>query len=603
MSQPDFTDTRPQPRDDEADIDVMLLLEGTYPYVSGGVSSWVHQIVSGFPHLRFHLVFLGSREDDYGKARYQMPANVVGLTHHYLFSEAVLPAAREERGDARTAELVEQLHALIREGKDRASRAEVLRASLEAMQDKLDLHYFLHSHQSWAYLTEQYQLRCTDPSFVDYFWTVRTMHTPIWTLATLARTLPRARVYHTVSTGYAGYLGAVLARLYDKPLILSEHGIYTKERRIDLFSANWISDNTPMLERTAGDAGYFRQLWIRLFESLGRMCYDAADPVIALYETNRLRQIADGADPVTTCCIANGINVPPFAATRAQRPPSPPLVMCLIGRVVPIKDIKTFIRAVRVASNRLPGLEGWIAGPEDEHPEYARECHELANSLQLGDTLKFLGFQRLTELMPKVGLVVLSSISEALPLVMLEGYAGGVPSVTTDVGSCRQLIYGLGAEDEALGASGAVVGIADAQALGEACAELLGDPVRWQAASQAGIARVERYYTQPIMFDKYRAVYDDALQRSAGRAAGFADDVGAVATWLRGEPPLDADGDGPDSPSQPPPPSGEGDSTIAAAQQERSPKVGAPADAAEPPQGGGSPLGGQRGRSPNVRAS
>ncbi|MDY0328965.1 MAG: GT4 family glycosyltransferase PelF [Thiomonas sp.] len=537
MTQPDFTDTQPEGREAPAEIDVMLLLEGTYPYVSGGVSSWVHQIVSGFPHLRFHLVFLGSREEDYGKPRYQMPPNVVGLTHHYLFSDAVLPPAREERGDAATAELVENLHDLIRDGKDAASRAEVLRQTLQAMQHKLDLHYFLHSHQSWAYLTEQYQLRCTDPSFVDYFWTVRTMHTPIWTLATLARELPRARVYHTVSTGYAGYLGAVLARLHDKPLVLSEHGIYTKERRIDLFSANWISDNTPVLERTAGEAGYFRQLWIRLFESLGRMCYDAADPVIALYEANRQRQIADGANPITTCCIANGINVPPFASTRALRPPEPPQVMCLIGRVVPIKDIKTFIRAVRVASNRLPGLEGWIAGPEDENPEYARECRELAASLQLGDTLKFLGFQRLTELMPRIGLVVLSSISEALPLVLLEGYAGGVPAVTTDVGSCRQLIYGLGAEDEALGASGAVVGIADAQALGEACAELLGDTDLWRAASAAGIARVERYYTQPMMFDNYRAVYDDALQRSAARAAGLIDEVGAVATWLRGEPP------------------------------------------------------------------
>jgi glycosyltransferase involved in cell wall biosynthesis len=122
---------------------------------------------------------------------------------------------------------------------------------------------------------------------------------------------------------------------------------------------------------------------------------------------------------------------------------------------------------------------------------------------------------------------------------MLEGYAGGVPAVTTDVGSCRQLIYGLGEEDEALGASGAVVGIADAQALGEACAELLGDTARWEAASAAGIARVERYYTQPMMFDNYRAVYDDALQRSAARDVGLSDEVGAVATWLRGEPPLD----------------------------------------------------------------
>lgn len=523
-----------EPTGKSVTVDVMLLLEGTYPYVSGGVSSWVHQIIQGFPELRFHCCFLGSREQDYGEPRYKMPPNVVGLTHHYLFSEAVLPAPHAMAGDAATSVLVRELHDRLRsQGGEadggRAARAEVLERTLKEMEHKLTLDDFLHSKESWRYLTEQYQERCTDPSFVDYFWTVRTMHTPIWTLAALARRLPPARVYHTISTGYAGYLGAVLAHQTGRPLILSEHGIYTKERRIDLFSAQWISDNQPILERNVGDAGYFRALWIRLFESLGRMCYDAADPVVALYEANRLREIADGADPVTTCLVPNGINVPPFAATRSQRSETPPPVMCLIGRVVPIKDVKTFIRAVRVASSRMPGLQGWIAGPEDENPDYARECHELAASLELGDALKFLGFQKLVELLPKVGVVVLSSISEALPLVLLEGFAAGVPAVTTDVGSCRQLIEGLGEEDRALGEAGAVVGIADAQALGEACVSLLSDHARYRRAQHAGIARVERYYTQPLMFGKYRAIYDDALARSDGAVRPR----GTIATAIR----------------------------------------------------------------------
>ena len=41
-------------------IDVGLLLEGTYPYVSGGVSSWVHEIISGLPELTFGAIFLGA---------------------------------------------------------------------------------------------------------------------------------------------------------------------------------------------------------------------------------------------------------------------------------------------------------------------------------------------------------------------------------------------------------------------------------------------------------------------------------------------------------------------------------------------------------------
>jgi hypothetical protein len=39
--------------------DIGLLLEGTYPYVSGGVSSWVNQIIKGFPEYTFALCFVG----------------------------------------------------------------------------------------------------------------------------------------------------------------------------------------------------------------------------------------------------------------------------------------------------------------------------------------------------------------------------------------------------------------------------------------------------------------------------------------------------------------------------------------------------------------
>ena len=103
---------------------------------------------------------------------------------------------------------------------------------------------------------------------------------------------------------------------------------------------------------------------------------------------------------------------------------------------------------------------------------------------------------------------MLSSISEALPLVILEGYAAGIPTLSTDVGSCRQLVFGLPGEDEAIGPSGRVVRIADPEALAQAALELLQDAGQWQRASAAAIRRVEKYYDQHIMFDRYRALYD-----------------------------------------------------------------------------------------------
>lgn len=260
---------------------------------------------------------------------------------------------------------------------------------------------------------------------------------------------------------------------------------------------------------------------------MGRMCYDASDTIVALYENNRLRQVADGAPEDRTQNVANGINLPRLSALRDKREygpnGEPPKTLCLIGRVVPIKDIKTFVRAMKTVCEQIPEAEAWIAGPEDEDPPYAQECRSIAISLGLEDRVKFLGFQKIDELLPKVGIGVLSSISEALPLVLLEGFAAGVPAVATDVGSCKQLIYGLDDDDKALGASGAVVGIADPEALGQAIADLLIDPEKWHAASQAGIKRVEKYYTQDMMFGKYQKIYDDALE--AGRAISEAEQV------------------------------------------------------------------------------
>jgi glycosyltransferase involved in cell wall biosynthesis len=370
---------------------------------------------------------------------------------------------------------------------------------------------FLHGERSWEMVCKRYRQHCSDPSFVDYFWTVRIMHSPLWQLARIAHELLPARVYHTVSTGYAGFLGTLLAESSGRPLVLSEHGIYTKERKIDLFKSEWIRDNRNVFQRDPTELSYFRQMWIRFFEWMGRFCYNKADPIIALYENNRLRQVADGAPPERTFNIPNGINLKRFAPLRALRPDEVPPVLCLIGRVVPIKDVKTFIRAMRRVVNLLPNAEGWIAGPEDEDPAYAEECRNLAESLGIADRVKFLGFQKVEDLMPRIGLTILSSISEALPLVILEGYAAGVPTISTDVGSCRQLVEGLSVEDRALGSAGAIVNIADPQALADAAVLLLQDKAAWQAASAAGIARVERFYTDEMMFGHYRAVYRQAM--------------------------------------------------------------------------------------------
>lgn len=497
--------------------DVALVLEGTFPYVSGGVSSWINQIIRAYPQFRFAIVFLGSRRADYKEFKYALPDNVVHFEEHYLYENLNAnhqPAKRS--GDAKTFDLIDQLIEALNHGADSMQTMRVLREVVLEMRPggKLKLEDFLYSQRAWELICATYRDHCSDPSFVDFFWTVRIMFQPLWLLARVASELIPIRVTHCASTGYAGFLGAMLEQTRGTPLILSEHGIYTKERKIDLFKSEWIRDNRNVFQRDPTELSYFRQMWIHLFEWMGRYCYASADPIIALYEANRLRQVADGAAPERTFNIPNGIQLVRFAPLRSQRPATPPPVLCLIGRVVPIKDIKTFVRAMRRVANELPGAEGWIAGPAEEDPSYADECKSLVRSLGLEDNIKFLGFQKVEDLMPRIGLVVLSSISEALPLVLLEGYAAGVPAVSTDVGSCRQLVEGLDAADQALGHSGKIVPIADPQKLADAALSLLTNPTAWHAASTSAIARVERYYTDTMMFDRYRAVYEKAFQQA-----------------------------------------------------------------------------------------
>ena len=508
-------------RADSADI--ALVLEGTFPYVRGGVSSWINQMIRAFPEHTFAIVFIGSRLEDYEGPAYELPDNVVHFEEHFLYDFVASEMVETSAGDPKAFEHVEQMHEALRQNKKSSAIGGLMREMMPMLAKgaQISEKEFLHSRCSWDFITDHYERFCTDPSFTDYFWTVRIMHKPLWQLARICEQMPAAKVYHTASTGYAGFLGALLHYRTGRPLLVSEHGIYTKERKIDLLQSQWIRDNRGVFEKDISQVGYFQDLWVRFFEAMGRICYEAAHDIVALYEGNRLRQLDDGAPPEKTRNIPNGINVSRFAPLRDLRAAEVPTVVALIGRVVPIKDIKTFIRAIFVASRSLPTIQGWIVGPETEDPLYAQECRDLATSLGMQDTLKFLGFSRVEELLPKVGLVALSSISEALPLVVLEAYAAGVPVVTTDVGSCRQLVEGLDAEDRALGDAGAVVQIANPEKLSAAMLKLLTQADLWHAAQRAGIARVERYYTDTLMDASYRSLYSKLIAAdTAPRAQG-----------------------------------------------------------------------------------
>jgi glycosyltransferase involved in cell wall biosynthesis len=501
--------------------DVCLLLEGTYPFVRGGVSSWVHQIISGLPELTFSLVFIGSRRADYADPKYALPANVVHLETHYLEDAYAGLDPAPLRLSARRLAPIAEVHEYLLRRAGRCPMADAEERRLERAvdgvlttlehRDGISAAEFLFGSGSWDLIRRRHLEGDPSASFLDYFWTVRILHGPIFQLARVARSVPDAAAYHAVSTGYAGLLGALLERRRRRPFILTEHGIYTKERRIDLNQAEWLDRLGPPGARQRDAGAPLRKLWIRCFESLGRLAYRSADPILSLYGGNQARQIDDGADPARTRIIVNGIDTRRFEAARAARPEGVPRVIGLVGRIVPIKDVKTFVRSMSLICQELPDVEGWIIGSADEDSSYDAECRLLAESLGLGQRLKFLGHQNVAEILPQLGLLMLTSISEAQPLAILEALCAGVPCVATDVGACREQLEGALPEDRALGLAGRVVPFADHLALSRAAVELLTQPDIWRACQRAGIERVTRFYGDARMLASYRSVYHDAL--------------------------------------------------------------------------------------------
>jgi len=489
-------------------VDVMLLAEGTYPYIRGGVSSWIAQLMKGLPHVRFGICFIGSQESEYGKMHYELPQNLVHLEVHYMFDNDTPPVKRI-KGEHKSFEAIRALHHSFLENQGEFPEA---MKKIDFYMKDVTFAHFLYSESSWKFLNEVYFKNCPDIPFIDYFWTLRNIHRPIWVLASIVDNFPEVKLFHSPSTGYAGFLGALSSYAKGVPYILTEHGIYTRERKIDMLIADWVSFKKSPLLKQPEEFNYIKNMWVRFFEKIGQFSYQKAQHILSLYPGAQKIQIDFGAKKEKTRVIPNGVDVDGLRATMIHRQDPPKPIITLIGRVVSIKDIKTFIRAIRITVNEIPDVQGWIVGPTDEDEEYFAECQRMVESLGLQENMKFLGFCNIKEILPQSALLTLTSISEGMPLVILEGFAAGVPCVATDVGSCRDLIYGgLNEEDIALGAAGSVTHIANPAELAKEYIRYLSDFSTWKKAQEVALERVERYYRQEMFLQEYSDIYTQMI--------------------------------------------------------------------------------------------
>jgi glycosyltransferase involved in cell wall biosynthesis len=480
--------------------DVCLILEGTYPYVAGGVSTWTHDLIRGSKDISFHLISLLPK-DEAPPMRYELPANITGITH--VFIQHLRKGPRFMFGLER---LTRELEPVLLSVHRRGGLAEVARL-LELLRPhagKLGRRFLLDSPAAWRQLVRMYMRSHKESSFLHYFWTWRALMGGLYSV--LLAELPLAKVYHAVSTGYAGLFGARAALETGRPLLLTEHGIYTNERRVEIAMADWLFEVGSTSLTVETEEKGLKDLWVDSFLTYSRACYEASTGIITLFEGNQRLQMADGADRSKMWVIPNGVDVERFSKIKRDIAPRPPTV-ALIGRVVPIKDVKTFIRAADILKRSIPDVKCLVIGPYEEDPTYYEECRQMVEGLGLGSTFEFTGRKKLDEVLGTIDVNVLTSISEGQPLVVLEAGAAGVPTVATNVGSCSELIYGREDESPRLGPGGEVTALSNPRATAAAIRRLLTDRDWYDKCANAIRERCKIYYDQRSVEQAYGDLY------------------------------------------------------------------------------------------------
>ncbi len=463
---------------------ICLIAEGCYPYVVGGVSGWIHSMVKAFPNVEFVILSIVIDRKQGGKFAYELPENVTQVYEAYL-DDCDWQINHEGHKKKRLSQ--KQYHAL---------RSLVLGIQIEwdvlfdlFQKERISVDDLLMGEDFLNVVREVYDIQFSQIVFSDFLWTMRSIYKPLCLI--LQTEIPKADIYHCVATGYSGILGGMAAYMYQSGLIISEHGIYTREREEEILKAKWVQ-------------GIYKNIWIDQFRKMSKLAYDRAEIVTCLYGHAKELQMELGCPEEKIWITPNGIDVDRFKNIPGKLPEDEGYInIGAVLRVTPIKDCKTMLRAFAFAKEKVDNLRLWMMGPTDEDEEYAGECFDLVETMQIRDVI-FTGRINVAEYIGRMDFSILTSISEGQPLTILESFAAHVPVIATDVGNCRELIYG---NEDDYGTAGILTHIMNVQEIADAMKEMASNTDRRLAMGVCGYNRAVNGFRIDQMRDKYREIY------------------------------------------------------------------------------------------------
>jgi glycosyltransferase involved in cell wall biosynthesis len=450
-------------------LSVTLISEGSYPTGKGGVSEWCHSLISGMKDVRFNIFSMSSEKG----LRYKLPGNVDEVMVEHLHS----PNFKHGINERYAGDLIKELRpALLGEPLDCEGILRLTKRR-ECRADEL-----LGSDTNWNSAVAHYKENFPGRAFAHFyiFWT-SLFYLLYKTLEAFGK-VPGSDVYHALNVGYAGLLGCLTKLNTGGSLIVTEHGLYLKERRFEL--------------KNSGIPSWLQGMYERFFESLVRTSYKYSDTVTSVCRAHTRFQREVEPDLEKVRVIYNGIDTDRF------HPPNPSnsndrehFNIGTVTRITPIKDILTFIRAADHVLEKHRAKFYVVGGVEDE--DYFDECKELRWELGLEEHVKFKGFHDSLEWYPKFDVFALPSLSEGFPLTILEALSCGVPCVATGVGGVPEILA-----DEFL------VQKWDPEGLADKICRLLENPEERRRIGVEGRELVESKFSLSRMVQEYRELYE-----------------------------------------------------------------------------------------------
>ncbi|WP_369175993.1 GT4 family glycosyltransferase PelF [Streptomyces mutabilis] len=460
---------------------VTLLTEGTYPHSHGGVSVWCDQLVTGMPDLDFDVIAVTGTGRE--PLVWDVPAHVGRVVSVPMWGPAPQGAAPRGRRRNRLAADYERFVTALLDPHAEDGFGPALYRLARAAADG-GLGPFLRGDRAIAVLTSVWNrpglpVREARPTLHDAVTATALLE---HALRPLAAPYPEQGVAHAVSGGLAVLPGLAALERHGVPLLLTEHGVYLRERYLGY--------------RTGPYRWPVKALLLGFFRLLAEETYRRAALITPGNRYNRLWEERGGAAPESIRTVYNGVD--PAAFPPAGPEPAQP-VLSWAGRVDPIKDLETLIRAFALVRAELPDARLRLFGGTPRGGEAYRErCEALAAELGHGDAVTFEGrVEDIKDAYAAGNVVMLSSISEGFPFTLIEAMSCGRATVSTDVGGVR----------EAVGDTGLVVPPRDPAAMAAAALELLRDAGRRRAMGEAARLRVIEQFTLRRTIDTFRSIY------------------------------------------------------------------------------------------------